>query len=437
MINLELIFIFLYIIIVVSIGFFVKKSRSSEGFLIGNRKIEKFGTIMSIFATLITESIVFFAIALTVAYGPYGVIAAMLGPSLALITMSFFAEKAHSKALKNKFVSISEYCVNRWGNVFGKISRIIFLVMLFWVIILQINLNGNLFAGLLDWNLLSSTIIVIVIVSTYLLIGGYKAVIQTDIFQGLFLLMILLLPFFMIQSPDLSIVFNSGGLSINAFLLFLMSFSLTITRPEMWQRVYSAKSGKVAKKSLLIVSLIHFIFGIFILYYAFAVVQATPGLSGIEAFATGYKTILPFFIASLFPTILLAAMMSSLDSATFLFSADLSKIKKFSNKRIFWTKSILLISLLIAGVLSLTVFDALSFAYTINGLVALLTIPILISFWRKIPKKILTIGFIIGFIIYSLQVAYGRIAANSSEAILPALVTGAIIFVGVLFKRKN
>jgi hypothetical protein len=156
-----------------------------------------------------------------------------------------------------------------------------------------------------------------------------------------------------------------------------------------------------------------------------------------EAFSQGYKSVLPTYIAILFPTILIAAMMSTLDSATFVFSAELSKIKLFVKKRVFWTKLFIILTLVVGGLFSLTIFDALSFAYTINGFVALLTIPILISFWKDIPTKLLIVSFSIGLIFYIIQIILGRIIINSSEAIYAALITGLIIYIGLLVNKNK
>jgi hypothetical protein len=43
--------------------------------------------------------------------------------------------------------------------------------------------------------------------------------------------------------PNLAVVLDTRFLSIDIVLIFLTSFALTITRPEIWQRIYSAASG--------------------------------------------------------------------------------------------------------------------------------------------------------------------------------------------------
>lgn len=99
----------------------------------------------------------------------------------------------------------------------------------------------------------------------------------------------------------------------------------------------------------------------------------------------GYRNILPPVFAALFSVILLASMMSSLDSAAFLLSVDLTSLRpKTREHRILWSRIYIVLLLVAAGLISLTIFDSLTFAYKLNGIVALFTVPLLMSFWLQI-----------------------------------------------------
>lgn len=432
---LELSLVIAYSVIVIAIGYYQRHIKNNDDFVIAERKVKKFGTIMTIFATLTTESLVFFSVALTVAYGPFGAMFALIGPALALLVMSFVAPKVHADGKFNGFISIAEYCRGKWGKVIGQMMRLLFMCFLAWIMILQINLNGNLFAGLLNWSSFYATFLAVGIVLIYLFLGGYRSVVQTDIFQGLLLFAFILLPFFISPRPDLTKALDISFINYKWFLLLIMSFAMVITRPEMWQRMYSAESGQSAAKSFRIVALINIIFGCFLFYYALAVTQAVPGATSMQAFATGYRTILPTYVAAFFPVLLLAAMMSSLDSAAFLLAVDLTSLhQRFLKRRVFWTRFFLVTTLCVLGIVSLTVFNTLAFAYKIDGLVALTMIPLVISFWTEISRKLLSVSFLIGLTTYVTQILAGRIDNDPAEAIYPALLTGAIIIFGYIFK---
>jgi len=432
----ELILLSLYVIVLTTIGIISRLRKGDEDFVIGDRKIERFGSTMTIFATLITESLIFFAVGITALYGPLGGLAAVAGPSLALVILSLIAPRIHASGVENRYICITEYCKQRWGAVIGRFAQIIFLMLMMWVVVLQINLNGKILAGISGWSPLEATSLTVGVVLFYLMVGGYRAVVRTDIFQGVIVGLMIFLPAVISPRPNLEAVWDTRFLSIDVLLIFLTSFALTITRPELWQRIYSAASGHKAAQSLRFAALLFFALCCFILYYALAVVQSLPDLSPDQAFAVGYRKILPPIIAAIFSVILLASMMSSLDSAAFLLSVDLASLRsKTRKKRILWSRIYIVIILVASGVISLTIFDALTFAYKINGIVALFTVPLLMSFWLKISDILLGTGLLMGLTTYMVLLLIGRIDRNPVESIFAGLITGTILLLGYWIRR--
>lgn len=434
---MELLLVIVYTIIVTTIGYLARHNKSDDDFVMGLWRIDQLGTTMTIFATLVSESVIFFSVALTVLYGAWGCIAASAGPSLALLLMSILAQNARFKGATDRLISNSDYCRKYWGKGIGRLAEIVFLVLLAWVVILQIKVNSDLISGMLNWSPIWSTIFSVGVVLFYLVCGGYRAVIRTDIFQGVLLFVFLILPLFISPRPNIKTALDTKLLSTNVLLLFLMSFALTITRPELWQRIYSSINGKIAARSLRLVALFYILLGCMLFYYAISVIQAGPNLSPSEAFAKGYRIILPQFLAALFPVLLMAALMSTLDSAAFLLSVNLTSLSSyFIKNRMFWSRIFIGVLLIGSGLISLTIFNALTFAYKINGIVALLAIPLLLSSWVIIPRYLLGMSLTIGFLIYIAQVMTGRIDRNPSEAVIPALVVGIVLVSGYLLIRS-
>jgi Na+/proline symporter len=435
---MELAAVVLYLLLCLVIGAAGTRNQEIDDFLIGQRRIARFRTTMSLFATLATESLVFFAVALSVTYGPAAVFGAMGGVSAALVVLSLIAPDAHARAARSRFLSISEYCVERWGKVTGQAARWVFLTLMAWVVILQIRLNADLFSGLLNWPTTATTWITSGVVLAYLLMGGYRSVTATDTFQGLLLLALVFLPFVITRRPDLGEAAASVRWTGDVLLLSLMSFALTITRPELWQRLYSAATPRIAARSLLAVAGMFLVLCLPLAYYAVAIIQAAPGLDASRAFAEGYRHILPPGAAVLFPVILLAAMMSSLDAAAFLFAVDVTGMHpRFRERRRMWVRVWLVALLVVASAASLTIFNTLTFAYKINGLVAILTLPLLLSYLMDLPRGLVALGVAAGAAAYVLQIATGWIDRNPSVAILPALLTGAVLAVGGFVGRSR
>jgi Na+/proline symporter len=256
-------------------------------------------------------------------------------------------------------------------------------------------------------------------------------VIRTDIFQSIMVGVMVFLSLVISPRPNLAVVLDTRFLSIDIVLIFLTSFALTITRPEIWQRIYSAASGPKASHSLRFAALLFFALGCFILYFAIAIIQAAPTLTPDQAFAVGYRNILPPVFAALFSVILLASMMSSLDSAAFLLSVDLTSLRpKTKEHRILWSRIYIVLLLVAAGLISLTIFDSLTFAYKLNGIVALFTVPLLMSFWLQISDILLGASLLMGLATYVLLLLTGSIESNPVSSIFAALVTGVVLLSG-------
>ena len=123
---MEVVFIIIYTVLVITIGYLGRRSKSDDDYVIGSRKIGQLRTITGIFAILVSESSIFFAVALTAQYGAWGCFAAFMGPVIGLLVLSFLASNARSKAAAENYTSIVDYCYHNWGKVIGQIARVIF-----------------------------------------------------------------------------------------------------------------------------------------------------------------------------------------------------------------------------------------------------------------------------------------------------------------------
>jgi sodium/proline symporter len=435
---LELVTTLLLIYLVVVIGIALAArfgGQSGDDFVIGSRQIGTLGLTAAIFATLMTESLVFFCIGLAVRFGPTGAICASLGPSMALLVLSFGAERARRVAADQRFVCVSEFCRAAWGPVAGRMAKIIINGLLVWVMILQIHLNGKLLGGLLDWSQVLSTVVSVGVVATYLALGGFRAVVKTDLFQTLVVLIIVMVPFFMVRTPTVAVFESDPGLSPGALLLCGTSFSMTIVRPEMWQRIYSARSGAVAARALRNAVLMFVVACSCILYYAFAVIEVMPDATPVEAFVDGFSRVLSPAAAAFVPVVLLSAMMSGLDSAAFLFSMNVMRMREsWAAAPLLWGRIVIIVILLVAAFASLYIYEALSFAYQINGFMMLFTVPLLVSMRRRIDPPVLLPALAAGLAVYLIQIAIGRIEKDPSEAIFGSLTTALVLGAGLLFQ---
>lgn len=427
--SVELLLLIAHACIVIAFAVGAPRRQTDLQFSIGERRVGSFGLTASIFSTLVTESLIFFSVALTARFGPACAASVVAGPAAALIVLSVLAPRIHQEGLAHGAHCVSEYCMRAWGAL-GRLARIVLLLLLAWIVVLQVNLNGRLLSAILGWPLLPATAWAVILVGIYTLLGGYLTVVRTDIFQTFVLGAMVILPLFMSAQPDLVQAFSAPVPVVDAALVFGMSFTLTAIRPELWQRIYSASDGPSAARALRRASALFVIFGVEVLYYAVAVNQAVPNAGAIDAFVKGYRFILPYPLSAVFPVILVAAMMSSLDSAAFLFGVSATKESAYLARRhAASTRVLVAVALIGGGIASLAIFDSLAFAYKLDGIVAVFAVPLLCSYWFPLSRKAVGAAVCAGLTTYAFQIATGRIDRRPSEAFLSAVVAAVALAV--------
>jgi Na+/proline symporter len=162
----------------------------------------------------------------------------------------------------------------------------------------------------------------------YLIIGGYMTIIRTDVFQGLLMLLIVIGVYGFSPLPDLSTI--SGdilspkemNLIIGLSLIGLTAFSYA----DLWQRIFSARTGTVARHSLLWVVAIDmfsiFAFMVFASYLIGFLPETTPANLFSDLFARAPFPPLLIALAGIFT---ISAVMSTIDTQTYLFTSGIAK----------------------------------------------------------------------------------------------------------------
>ncbi len=242
----------------------------------------------------------------------------------------------------------------------------------------------------------------------YTVMGGLKAVVNTDIIQVLFIMAVLFIAFFIsIKKGGLNNVVGSifypksttsVGLfdSKSAIQWLLMPFLFMFIEQDMGQRCFSAKSDKIISLStisagalLMLCSCIGIYFGILARNHSLALVSGSSIL--IEAVKTYTNPIVTtFFMSAIF-----MAIVSTADSIIFAISSNifcdfLGKITiKKEKHRITISKIITFgvgVSALFASFAFNNVINILMLSYSIS--VCSLSVPILAAMFLNRPSKL-------------------------------------------------
>jgi SSS family solute:Na+ symporter len=188
---------------------------------------------------------------------------------------------------------------------------------------------GIMLQMLFGWSLLTSLMAGAAVSTIYLLIGGFRAVIRTDILQ--FLLMfagfMVLIPFAFTKLGGLSYLTANlpdshfsptGGLGTGYIFVWGFIALWTLIDPGFYQRCLAAKSPSTARTGLFVSILFWVAFDILTCTVGLYARAFLPDIDPIMAYPLLADTLLPPGVKGLFFAGLLATVMSTLDSFTFL-----------------------------------------------------------------------------------------------------------------------
>ena len=252
------------------------------------------------------------------------------------------------KHLTDKFdsITIPDYLESRFKTGTHRLRLLAALVLSIFVIIYvsaQIDATGSAFEAFLDWNYYTGALIGFVIVVIYILFGGFVAVVWSDLFQGsLMFLGLVLLPViacFFLQGdtpfwqalhhidPGLTNIWGEGGFSgLNlATVLGYLFIGLGIMgSPQMFVRFISIKEEAEINKGRWVAIIYTLLtdagavtIGILGRYF-FTDAGIDPemvlGNNGQNVLILMVERFMPFVVVGIYIAIVLAAIMSTIDS---------------------------------------------------------------------------------------------------------------------------
>ncbi len=277
-----------------------------------------------------------------------------------------FAFAIVDRIRKKKASTLPEFL----GQAFGRRSRKLGAILNFFNLLpIAYCLSIGIFLQtLMGWDLWIGTLAGTLFVMSYSLVGGFRSVVYSDVIQFfvMFLAVILLASvsafklggwnFLSSKLPatHFNLMGNSGVSSL--FIWGLIAIG-TLVDPNFYQRCFAAESTQVAKRGILIATVIWVVFDLAVLSGALYARASLPNASSNQAYLEFALMILPSGFRGFFLAGIVATILSTLDSFLFLCSTTLSYDlipSKKRNRRIVQT-----LSMLGVGILSV-IFAALS-----------------------------------------------------------------------------
>lgn len=440
----------IYLVILAILTFYASRRKSNEDFLVASRGVGWKILAVSIFSSIISSYNIVVGLSFSYLFGPW-IVVVYVGALVAFVVIYYLAKKQDRILVINRqYNSIIDYLENKFGRINASVFNLSFMLVLFIFISLQFFINTSVFSAIIGWDKYTSTLVVGLIVFTYIIRGGLKIEIFTDFFQGILMLVFIGLVFMVdtsaITTDTVTPLLKDNTLIIGAISIGLSQFLTLLVQPEMWQRVYASKSIKDLKKGFIYswVLIIAFIIPLIIIGLA---VRASgqidnPNNLFYDILRTSSPTwFLPFISVALF-----AAFMSTLDSSLFALSTQIGKyglwIKSRANNQQNSENIIvkkIRISLTVITVITLaTSLFFTNFLTSVLQLLSLLTVNsvvVLFSIILKISQKETLTSSIVGIISFIFAVFGGFITSEPYTVLYPSFCTlGYILLQMIVFK---
>ena len=461
---LPLIIIIIYFIVMIGLGLTTRKQAKNAGsFFVAGRSGSTLFITGSLLATIIGASATIGMAGLGFTRGLTGAWWILVG-SVGLIILGFlFARKVREYG----FYTLPALVEKQYGHVPAMAASLLIVVAWMGIIAGQIIAAGKIMAvlglgslvigsfqidGTTLWMCISTAVFIF-----YTVLGGQRAVLKTDLWQTIIIFLGIFsgLVFVLLKVGGFRELVNGLPASYFSFpigqkfdtiqlvnLLLLVGLTYVVG-PDMYSRIFSAKDGRVARKSVFWTAglLIPLALGITLIGMTAAVLY--PNITAEQAFPTVIKNVMPPVLVGLVLAALLSAVMSSavtcLMSVSTILTTDV--IHKF--KPSITEDKLLVISkwgIVVLGLVALAValllkgiINSLMFAYTIYtaGL-----IPVVIAGFYKDKLRVTSLGavtaIIVGGAIALIMKIYTSSLKNADSAALlnlvPLLISIILLF---------
>ncbi|MFH1636863.1 MAG: hypothetical protein ABIB71_00385 [Candidatus Woesearchaeota archaeon] len=416
--TLDIILVIAYFVAIVIVGYLSSRKESEEEFLIGNKKIGIWHNIATLTATKITASLFITYVALVYVFG-IGALWIFIGAGFGYLLFLLFGIKLKKEGDKYNYYSIADYFYHHYGYFTGKLSSITIFLITFLNFTIQIIGGAIILENLIDLSFFYGVLIVSGVILFYLYIGGFKAVVKTDVVQfvSIVLLLVILGIFlftnFSYEPSQWSLLSPGIGIIISFFIVGVL---FPFSAPDLWQRVLAAKSVKALKKSFVLTTIFYVLFGALLSFIAIIIKLKLPGIDANAALVQGFIQLLPAGLLGLALIPLFAAIMSSADSFAFICGGLLMHDIIFRNKeydKVSLLKYGILVTIFSGTVLALSFQSILKASYLFAGIFMVFSI-IIITTWIKPSVKpiIINSGIILGIIITIIFALFKGISTN-------------------------
>ena len=450
-----------YFLVVLVLGIYHagRKGKTDEDFLIAGRRL----SLIPFVATLVST---FYGGILGIGefVYRYGIVSWITQGLFYYIFAAVYALFLSGKIRQKIQFTLPDQLYESYGKKAGLVGSVFtFLMVTPAPYVLMIGVLLNL---LLGWPLWLAIIVGTLLSVVYVLFGGLYSVVKTDVFQ--FLLMFLgfavILPYaHHLLGPVSKVLANlpkkqlnpTGYFSIQQILAWGFIALWTIVDPSFYQRCSAAVSQKTARNGVLISIGFWFLFDMMTLTAGFYARAYFPGIDPLMAYPVLGNAVLPTVAKGFFVVGMLATIMSTLDSYTFLSAITLGRDfygrltnQLYLDRLTAATRWGLVITTIVSFGIAYWLQSVVTIWYLIGSLgIPVLFFPLWTSFFPKfkISGQTVLAQMILSGLLSVLWMAAGFLHKAGGfpeyplgiEPIYPGLLASFLIWMGGLFAERK
>jgi len=401
------------VLFLLGISYLISRRQSREDYLIGNRNRGGWQIFLSKFAAAIGAAYFITYTGFAYEYG-LGVFAMLLGIVLGYLLFAYWASpKIHAHSKENRFYTIGDFVYHKTKSSLARTFTNWFsnIMLLVWLLIGMVG-GAKIIQefGFLSYEI--AVLITSLVILSYLLLAGFRAVLITDVIQSFVIFALLILVTFgIIGGINIGSLFDveTGKVGFDIIFGFFMFGLLAVfSMANMYQLCYAAKDSKKLKHGIGL-SVIPIMFMAFLLLLiGLFMAQNSQGLDSGLVFTEALKNFLPASLLPLAIVLFFAGIMSSEDTDIYAISSHYAIGKKGDPVKNIRISTVVLI--IIALIFSLLFRDIVDISLLAGGLAMILSFPMiyLIAGGNKSRKFFASIiggliALIGGFIIFGIE----------------------------------
>lgn len=243
----------LYFLGVTLYGYRISRKEDIEGFMVADRNRMGWVIASSIAIGWLDTGFIVFYLYEFAASGWY-TITYLVGSLVSFMIFFVAAKRVVDKANQHHLFTIADYFYDLWSRRSALIIAIINLVlMVMWVIMLFL-IGGKIIVATTSLTLIQANMVMLAITLPYLLMGGFRAVLGTDVIQAVLVIVglgAILSHFMSFEGVVLTAPAEASAYSTEKIIYTLFAMvGWCMVSGDLWVRLYAAKSSCELRKAM-------------------------------------------------------------------------------------------------------------------------------------------------------------------------------------------